>query len=303
MDQLVSDGRIALGTVQWGLPYGVANRSGQPDSDEVGEMVKLARSHGIDTLDTARAYGDSEAVIGRAIGDDASFHVVTKTDPGLLEGPGGTDGAIERLRESLRLSRELLGRSRLDTVLLHRPEHRLAHDGALWDTLRRERDQGRIGRIGISALSPRDAFLGLQDDDISVMQVASSLLDRRLFQTGFFDAARSQGVEIHVRSVFLQGSAFFTPEALPKSLAPLESSIRQLDEAAEDLQVPRPVLFWAWARQLGASRLLVGCERAGQLREQLAWFEAATPDLEALGSIASELPVLGGEVLDPSRWS
>jgi hypothetical protein len=86
-------------------------------------------------------------------------------------------------------------------------------------------------------------------------------------------------------------------------LAPLEPSIRRLDEAADQLQVSRPVLFWAWARQLGASKLLVGCERAEQLKEQLAWFEDATPHLEAIVAIARELPVLGEELVDPSRWS
>lgn len=303
MDQLVSDARLALGTVQWGLPYGVANRTGQPGSDEVAAMVSLARTSHIDTLDTARAYGDSEAVIGRAVGSDPAFHVVTKTDPNLLEGSGGRDSSLERLHGSLGLSRDLLGRSRLDTVLLHRPGHRLAHGGALWDALRQERDQDRIGRIGISALSPEDAFAGLEDSEVTVMQVASSLLDRRLLDAGFFEAARSRGVEVHVRSVFLQGSAFFSPSNLPDKLAPLEPSIRRLDEAAEQLQVSRPVLFWAWARQLGASKLLVGCERAEQLREQLAWFEDATPHLEAIEAIAQELPALGEELVDPSRWS
>jgi aryl-alcohol dehydrogenase-like predicted oxidoreductase len=303
MDQLVSDARLALGTVQWGLPYGVANRTGQPGPDEVSAMVSLARSSHIDTLDTARAYGDSEAVIGHVVGADPAFHVVTKTDPNLLEGSGGRDSSLERLHESLGVSRELLDRSRLDTVLLHRPEHRLAHGGALWDALRHERDQDRIGRIGISALTPEDAFAALEEADVTVMQVASSLLDRRLLDAGFFEAAQSRGVEVHVRSVFLQGSAFFSPSNLPDKLAPIEPSIRRLDEAAHQLQVSRPVLFWAWARQLGASKLLVGCERAEQLREQLAWFEEATPHLEAIASIAQELPVLGEEVVDPSRWS
>ena len=303
MDQLVSDARLALGTVQWGLPYGVANRTGQPGPDEVSAMISLARANDIDTLDTARAYGDSEAVIGRAVGSDPAFHVVTKTDPHLLEGSGGPEEAVGRLRESLRVSRELLGRRRLDTVLLHRPGHRLAHGGALWDAMREERDQDRIGRIGISALSPADAFCGLEDPDVSVMQVASSLLDRRLVDGGFFEAARSRGVEIHVRSVFLQGSAFFAPSELPKRLEGLEPSIRRLDEVAAELQVSRPTLFWAWARQLGSAKLLVGCERAEQLGEHLEWFEAATAHMETVAAIAQSLPVLGEEVVDPSRWS
>ena len=115
--------------------------------------------------------------------------------------------------------------------------------------------------------------------------------------------ANAHGVEVHVRSVFLQGAAFFSPDALPKKLGALAPSIRILDQIASSLQVARPVLFWAWARHLGASRLLTGCERVDQLHEQLGWFEEATPLLKAIETITHELPALGPELLDPSRWS
>lgn len=303
MDELVSDARIALGTVQWGLPYGIANRAGQPGSAEVKRMLKLARDEGIDTLDTAQAYGESEAVIGGLIGDDPAFHVVTKTSPELLTGDADGPTSLARLRETLKRSRTLLGRSRLDTVLLHRPEQRLAHDGALWEVLREQRAQGRIGRIGLSALSPADALAGLEDPDVEVMQVASSILDRRLHTMGLFAAAADRGVQLHVRSVFLQGAAFFHPEQLPEPLRGLKPSLRALDDSALRLGVPRPVLFWAWARRLGASRLLVGCESVEQLGEQLGWFRAAGALSDEILAIGESLPELGEDVLDPSRWS
>ena len=302
MDELVSDALLALGTVQWGLPYGIANRTGQPRAQEVSEMIDLARASSITTLDTARAYGESEAVIGRVVGDDPSFQVVTKTDPGILEGATSEREAVGRLLDSLATSRALLGR-RLDTVLLHRPEQRVALGGAVWNALVEERERGNVDRIGISALSPEDAFAGLEDPNVTVMQVASSLLDRRLHEQGFFKAAQARGVEVHVRSVFLQGSAFLPSDALPPGLAPLAPSIRLLDELAEGLEVPRPVLFWAWARELGASRLLVGCERVEQLQDHLRWFKDASIIGLAVRRTADLLPELGADVLDPSQWS
>ena len=166
-----------------------------------------------------------------------------------------------------------------------------------------ERDQGRVGAIGISALCPEDAMEALDDPDVRVIQVASSLLDRRLQTTRFFEKASERGVAVHVRSVFLQGAAFLDPTALPRHLEPLAPSIRILDDLAEELRVARPVLFMAWAQRLGASRLLVGCERIDQLQEQIQWFQDADEIGGEVELAASNLPSLGPELLDPSRWS
>jgi len=298
----VSRPKLALGTVQWGMPYGIANQSGQPDEREIRALLALAGERGIDTLDTGRAYGSSEAVIGRVVGPNSAFEVVTKTDPALTDDAADAATALARLHTSLQTSRELLRRPVLDTVLLHRPAHRTALGGAIWDALRKERADGGVGRIGVSALTPEDAFEALEDEDVQVMQVASSLLDRRLHDAGFFQEAQLRDVEIHVRSVFLQGAAFLDAATLPEPLADLASSLVRLDEVAATSGVHRAVLFWAWARRLGANRLLVGCERAWQLEEHLAWFEAAeTQDIQVT-ELASELPTLGVDVLDPSRW-
>ena len=107
------------------------------------------------TLDTARAYGDSEVVIGQLVGPAPAWQVFTKLEPA-----AATARAAET---SLAHSRAALRRSTLDGVLLHRASQRLAADGAVWDVLRRERDAGRIRHLGVSAGSPEEAWTALDD--------------------------------------------------------------------------------------------------------------------------------------------
>ena len=172
---------IALGTAQWGMAYGIANRTGQATASDVVTMLGMARGAGVDTLDTARAYGSAEAVIGRALDGDAAFRVVTKLSPTICD---QADRVREATEASLRASCDALHRSELDIVLLHRPAHRTEDGGAAWDALRHARDAGSVGAIGVSATSPETALEALDDSEVAVMQVAASLLDRRLQVAG-----------------------------------------------------------------------------------------------------------------------
>ena len=195
---------LALGTVQWGMAYGIANQSGQATAEDVAAMVAMARAAGVDTLDTARAYGSSEAVVGRALAAErAQWRVVTKVDPAVV-GEGDTPEQVEvATRASLQESLHHLGGEGLDLVLLHRPEHRTAAEGAAWRTLRAAQRAGQIGHIGVSATCPETAEAAVIVPEVEVMQVATSLLDRRLVTRGFFERAQQAQVEVHVRSVFL----------------------------------------------------------------------------------------------------
>src|SRR6516165_7858887 len=201
---------LALGTVQWGMPYGIANRQGRPSDSEVEHLLGLAAAAGVRTLDTARAYGESEALLGRLIGPDPAWAIVTKLDPTAKDA-----GAVP---DSLAASRKALRRNVLDVVLLHRAQQRTAFAGAVWDVLKRERDAGRVRRIGVSAGTPVEAWEALDDPQVDCLQVATSLLDQRLNRDQFFERAMKAGRTIFVRSVFLQGVAYLGADKLPAYL-------------------------------------------------------------------------------------
>jgi len=292
--------RLVLGSVQWGLPYGVANRAGVPSDAELDTLLNAARGAGLDTLDTARAYGDAEERIGARLAGGTTWRVVTKLSTDAAPPGAGADEVRARVRASVQASLGALGLTRLDTLLLHRPEHRTAADGAAWDELRRLRDQGLVGALGVSAVEPDDAFQALVDPDVQALQVAASLLDQRLARAGFFQAAA--GREVFVRSVYVQGLAFLAPDELPAGLAPLAATLAELDREAAGLGLARWQLFLAHARDVLPGRPVLGFEAASQLRQALAAWLALPTLGEGLTRLVAALPDLPPELIQPSRW-
>lgn len=292
--------RLVLGTAQWGSEYGIANQGGPPSPNEIRRMGAAALAAGIHTLDTARAYGLAEASVGEAL--DRRWRIVTKLDAAVAgEGIDPTE-ARRRAVASLAASRAALRRDRLDTVLLHRPSHRIASRGAVWTVLREELAAGRIGAIGASAASVDDAFPLLDDPSVAVIQVPASLFDRRLVRSGFFAEATRRGREVFVRSVFLQGAGFLGPAELPDHLAPLRPLLRQLDQRISDARCGRAAVFLNWAkRRLGPALVIVGCESEQQLKANLAAWRVELPEdvIRACEEIVPELP---DAILDPWRW-
>lgn len=296
---------LALGTVQWGLAYGVANTHGQASREEVSAILATARNAGLALIDTARAYGEAESVVGALAGPGSPWRVVTKLAPTVWN-PGDDEAtALTRVRDSLEASRRALGRARLDTVLLHRPVHRTCCGGALWSALRDARDRGEIGTIGISATTPQDAFEALDDPDVAVMQVAGSLFDQRLQRAGFFEDAAAAGTEIHLRSVFLQGVAFMTPKTLPEHLRGLAGALSASRAWAERRGVSAGTAFLRYACTLPVAALVLGSERRWQLESNLAaWRDPLTDDeRESLRQLADAVGVLDGSLINPARWA
>lgn len=291
---MVAGERLCLGTVQWGLPYGIANHRGQPSREDVRRIIERAREAGIRTLDTARVYGDAERVVGEVVGDDDTFQIVTKLTPDL--GEGSREDLVKRALASVETSRRLLRRDTLDTLLLHRAAHRSLADGAVWDALLELRAQGIVGRLGISVAEVDEAFPLLADESVEALQVPASLLDQRLARQGFFEAAKQTGKPIYIRSIFLQGIAFMKVNEVHPFLAPLAIALQQIDQWCRQEGVSRPEAFVAHAASL-QGRLVVGFEHPTQLDDFLTL--SATSETSKL---AASIAPLAPEQLSPAEW-
>ncbi len=206
--------RIALGTVQFGLDYGIANRGGKVGRDEVRSILACALAEGVDMLDTAATYGGSESVLGE-IGIPG-FRVVTKL-PAL---PAGTSDVVRWVEEQARSS---LGRLRVAGVyglLLHRPCQLLESGGdALYSALARLKEKGVVRKIGVSIYSPEELEGLVGRFALDIVQAPLNILDRRLVETGWLDRLRSSAVEVHARSAFLQGLLVMGRSAIPPRFA------------------------------------------------------------------------------------
>lgn len=285
---------LQLGTAQWGLAYGLTNSLGRPTaSEEIVEIIRLADAAGIYQLDTARAYGQAEAAIGRAK-LPAAWAVTTKIDPEAR--------TAEAALASLAASRAALGREHLEAVLLHRAEQRQSDGGRLWKTLRDQRDAGTIGRLGLSAVHPDEVWSALEDPDMEVIQVASSLFDQRLHRRGFFPAARSAGKQVVIRSLFLQGALFLTSDNVPDFLADLRQPLVELRLLAKQLGVNLGGLALAFQRMHPGTWMTLGCESGNRVLEYLQyWRESAGLEARVAAFMAS-LPVLPEATLNPAFW-
>jgi aryl-alcohol dehydrogenase-like predicted oxidoreductase len=193
--------KLALGTAQFGMPYGIKNVDGQVKLESVSRILTLARCAGIEMLDTAIAYGDAEAVLG-SIGI-GSWKVVTKIPP-VPSGVSDFSGWIER---QVTGSLDRLGINRLHGLLLHAPgQLRGGLAKSSLNGLKRIASEGLADRVGVSIQSPADDLpIVLRHMTPGIIQAPFNLLDDRLLSQGWGAQLQALGCEVHTRSVFLQG--------------------------------------------------------------------------------------------------
>jgi aryl-alcohol dehydrogenase-like predicted oxidoreductase len=281
--------RLALGTVQFGMPYGVANQRGQVPSGEVAAILERARASGIDTLQTAIGYGESERTLGE-IGV-RGWNVITKL-PAL---PDGVDPA-SWARDSVIKSVERLRIPRLSTLLLHRGADLLSERGAvLYTELRRLRSEGVFATLGVSIDSPDELDALIPQFEIGHVQSPLNVVDRRLVRSGWLARLTELGIEVHARSLFLQGLLLLDarPAHFRRWNAIWESWERWLgDSGLTPLQAC--LGFGLAHRQL--SRLLVGVDTVGQLDEVVA--HASSTGVEPPSGLECDDP----ELVEPVRW-
>jgi aryl-alcohol dehydrogenase-like predicted oxidoreductase len=192
--------RFALGTVQFGASYGIANTIGQVSHKETALILGHAWSAGMDTLDTAIGYGESEQRLGEA--GVKQWQIISK----LPEIPKACTNITSWVKDSVMDSIGRLGVPRLRGLLLHRSQQLLEPQGeALYKALVAIREQGKVEKIGISIYSPEELDALWPHYSFDLVQSPFNILDRRLITSGWLARLNQTGTEVHIRSVFLQG--------------------------------------------------------------------------------------------------
>ena len=283
--------KLGLGTVQFGQAYGISNASGQVATADVATILRRAAAAGVYTLDTAAGYGTAEAVLGGLAELIKPFRMVTKT----IALKNGLDAVIARARQSV----VTLGRARVDLLLVHAAADLTGEGGAaLWQRLLALRDEGLFGGIGISAYVADDPLRLAREFRPDAMQLPISLLDQRLIQSGALAAIKKLGVEVHARSLFLQGLLFLAEDKLPPKLSGAAGHLEGL--RAKFAEAGTTPLAAALAFALGRTEIdvaLVGVTTLDELEEILRAVQAPAPSIDwASCALNDEL------VLTPSRW-
>jgi aryl-alcohol dehydrogenase-like predicted oxidoreductase len=290
--------KLGLGTVQFGLAYGVTNERGQVPAAEVRAIVAAALAAGIDLFDTAAAYGDSESVLGQALETHADVRIVSKLPPLAADRIGAAE--IEQCRAALQRSLAQLQRPSIYGLLLHRPDD-LRKPGAerLVAFLEELRSAGTVARIGISAYDRAQIELALDRFPLDAVQVPVNLLDQRLLQDGTLARLRHRNVEVHARSAFLQGALLAEPSSLPAHFAPHRDRLAAVGMAAERAGLTRLALCLRFVLdQPVIDRVIVGVTGLAELQQILAAATNTTPLPEGLAALASDDPHL----VNPALW-
>ena len=286
--------RLGLGTVQWGLPYGIANQHGTTPPATVALILSEARSRGVCVLDTGALYGDAESVLG---GNDLEgFHVVSKT-------PRFATSSIrdEHARALVQVFEQSLRRlscGKLYGLLVHHANDLLVPGGRkLWDAMSDLKEQGRVDKVGVSVYDGEqiDGVLKLFKPDI--VQLPLSVLDQRMLRSGHLERLSDLGVEVHTRSAFLQGLLLTPPEKVPEYFEPIRPLLLRWRSAAQEQDLTPVQAALSFVRDIPwVGKVLVGVENLEHFRNCIEDFTAGT------GFDASGLACDTPEFINPTLW-
>lgn len=281
--------KLALGTAQFGLDYGLSNKTGKVALDEASSLIEYARNNGITLLDTAFAYGDSEKILG-AIGAD-DWLVVTKL-PSIKELNRSVKSAVQESLNRLKLEK-------IYAILLHRPEDLIGVYGKqLYQDLYQLKQEGSIKKIGLSIYSPVILDKIIPNYDIDIIQAPFNILDKRLLESGWLPKLKKINVEVHVRSIFLQGLLLMNLQERPVTFNKWNNIWSEWDRYVANSSKTRAELCLQWALSFeDIDKIIIGIDSKTQLEYLLDFYseECDLPDLN--------LKCNDDLLLDPFNWN
>ena len=290
---------ICIGTAQFGMPYGIANKSGQPGTDEVLSIVRLASEYDIWLYDTAQAYGNSETLLGKAFSKlkvNDRVHCITKLHPELKS--ENTTALIESVKQSM----GRLQVSQLWGLLAHRLSQ-VKNPGAV-KTVEQLKSQGLVQFWGVSLYDPKDALSLVTDDTVDIIQVPFNILDRRLLDCGFFEAAREYDKKVFLRSIFLQGLLFLDSKDLyEKGMEWAQPNLDDLQKRIRALKMPvESFAMQAVSTVVPDGVMIMGIEKASQLEKNLNALRSPLIAKDLVDNWWKNLPAYPERLLNPSLW-
>ena len=297
--------KLCLGTVQFGMNYGVNNQIGrQPTWDESFEMIDAALDAGIGAIDTARAYGEAELVLGEYFSGNKErlegLKVVSKLRPNSIDWERGD--VYGQVRAELEDSLGRMGLAALDGYLLHTPEY--VYSPAVVAALVKIKEEGLVGNVGVSIYDMKEGFAAIKTGVMDYVQLPYSALDQRGSSSGFIAAAKAAGMTVATRSAFLQGLFMMEDGRVPAHLEKAIPHIAALREAAaaHGLDLVSAILGFV-AAETGVDYLVFGAEKLSQIQENIAKFSALDVPDGFIADIKEQIGSVDESIIFPSLWS
>lgn len=303
--------KLVFGTAQLGLNYGIANKTGQPSKKLSRELIKIAISNGVNFLDTARAYGKSEEIIGQVLenGWKGRVKIITKLSP-LSECP--TDASAHTVKayvdSSIYQSLAALGMQHLDVLMLHRATHLYEWNGSVWQRLLDFKSLGTINELGISVQTPEELEKALSVHELTFIQMPFNILDWRWDSLipQIISAKLDRKLTIHARSIFLQGllPSKATDQWLKATIENSEEITQWLINEAEYCgrsDITDLCIGYVNA-QNWIDGIVIGMENMEQLVKNIKYLNRCPLSLSQIERIRDNRPKLNEQLLNPALW-
>ena len=286
--------KIALGTVQFGIDYGINSTAGQVQPKEVENILNYAYAKGISLLDTAPAYGNSESILGEIHANN--FNIVTKTRH--FEHSEISSNDLKLLNQDFSQSLVNLNRDDVYGVLVHNANDLLKPGSdKIFDKLQELKQEKKIEKIGVSIYDHNQLQAILENFDIDLVQLPFNILDRRLIDSGMLSMLKNKGIEVHARSIFLQGLLLMSEKNRPDKFQCWSGLWKIWHEWLNDNQITALEATIRYAISMSEiSKVLVGVDTKDQLKEIVIASSGALP------SIPDEMFTNDVNLLNPSNW-
>lgn len=275
-----SDGRklskMSLGTVQFGLHYGIANDVGKPCDEVCFNMMQTALECGITSFDTARAYGVSEDIIGKFFKNN-DFEIPYITTKVAIEDDQPVETLEKHIVTSVETSLEKLGLNKVDNVMLHDCDWLFKNGTEVEKYFASLIKRGYCDSVGVSMYNGNEIDKMLEFESFTTTQIPVSIFDQRIINGGYLERLQGRGFKVFVRSVFLQGLFFLDPAKItdPLLLEHAKPRILKLHELCEIEGMTIAEMAITFLRDMpGITSLVLGADNPEQIKSNIHYFDA-----------------------------
>ena len=294
--------KLCLGTVQFGMHYGINNKVGKPHKKDVFRMLDFAWDCGVRYLDTAEAYGDAEEIIGEFLNNNRhkKFNVVSKLLPNCLE---EKDIDIEgEITKHIQRTLKLLGLDTLDGYLLHTPIY--FYNAKIMDAMFKLKEKGYTHNIGISIYEVEHALDAASSGLCDYIQIPYSVFDSRVDKTDFFTIAKKNNVKVFARSAFLQGLILMRKDEIPDSLRQVDKYLEIFDDIIQQCNFSRVEAAFRFNHDNdNIDYIVFGTDNIKQLEQDIHFACSSNIFVECRKKIQQRLSSnIENSIIIPSLW-
>jgi len=287
--------KLSLGTVQFGLDYGIANSTGKPSQESVDKIIDYVYENGLNCFDTASAYGNSEEVLGEASYNKENIFFISKLKSNFF---------IDNLNKNVLKSLANLKRDTLYGLLLHDSELLYSWKEEYSLLVDRLIESKKIKYFGVSIYTDEDFNLAIENDSVKFIQIPFNIFDQRAITKGWLEKAKKHNKLIFIRSIFLQGLLLMDIKKLPKDLEKAKKYLRIFEDYSQKLNMSKSELALSFVDSVATeSVLLFGCDNIEQAKENIENYNKLKKvESNICNDITQSFKDIDETIYNPTKW-